>query len=231
MAYSSKQYSGPITPKQASEMSIAVVNNANSLVNDADLLLENSSFSRVAALAILAIEELGKIGLIRHILMADAGSDLKKRWKDYRTHTQKNYLWVLPMLLKKTTKPYEIYEALTKIDPRMNKNLDCYKQLCFYTDMYDEGVLSSPSEISADIARSLLLVAKNLLDPMMASQNKGLLSEKFMGIMVKHMKPAKGASLAEVKKAELNWFAEADELGLIDKGRYKTIEEYLGHGS
>jgi hypothetical protein len=79
-----KQYKGKLTPKQAAEGIRAAVENSASLLADAKLLFDNERFERSVALSVLAIEEAGKISIIRSILLEDDPSELKKSWQAYR---------------------------------------------------------------------------------------------------------------------------------------------------
>ena len=74
--------------------------NAAGLIADAELLLENERLPSAAALAILAIEELGKVQIIKRIVLhSDDAKQLKEAWKEYRSHRAKNVMWILPKLV------------------------------------------------------------------------------------------------------------------------------------
>jgi AbiV family abortive infection protein len=101
------QYFGRLTPAQAARGIEAAINNANALVADALLLLQNQRWSRATALAILAIEEAGKPGIVRAILLARNEEELREEWKSYRSHSIKNLMWILPDLVRKGARHLE----------------------------------------------------------------------------------------------------------------------------
>lgn len=99
-----KQYNGELNPKTAAEGIKLAYENALKLLGDAEILYENNRFERCVSLSILAIEESGKSTIIRSLLLAEAPEQLKKEWKNYRRHTEKNLAWILPELVSKGAK-------------------------------------------------------------------------------------------------------------------------------
>jgi AbiV family abortive infection protein len=93
------QYAGRLTVQQAAEGIAVALRNAYSLVRDAELLLQHGRHARATALAILAIEEAGKVPIIRAILLARTEAELRDEWRAYRSHTKKNVLYILPELI------------------------------------------------------------------------------------------------------------------------------------
>ena len=62
-------------------------------------MLEARRYETAAALAILAIEESGKISLLRELALATDDRDAKDSWKRLRSHTAKNAMWIFPELV------------------------------------------------------------------------------------------------------------------------------------
>ena len=94
-------FEGRLTPSKVADGINAAERNAKRLAEDARLLLEAKRFPSAAALAILAVEEAGKAHVLRGLSMAKSDDEAKKIWKEYRSHTRKNVLWVLPELIHK----------------------------------------------------------------------------------------------------------------------------------
>ena len=94
------QYSGPLTPAQISDGMNAARKNAGRLAQDARLLLENSRLASATASAILSIEESGKTNVLRSLAIANDTQEIKALWKEYRSHTKKNVLALLPELVR-----------------------------------------------------------------------------------------------------------------------------------
>ncbi len=83
------QYTGPLTVEQAAESITKARANAQSLLADAELLLEHQRWARATALAILSIEEAGKVALIRELLLARDEAELREGWRAYRSHSKR----------------------------------------------------------------------------------------------------------------------------------------------
>lgn len=158
------QYRGPLTAEQASEGILLARKNASRLIADADLLLEADRHASASALAILAIEELGKVQIIKTILLRADGADLKQGWKEYRSHRAKNVLWILPKLAAEGARTMMQVRKATHIDGDHTAMLDAVKQLCFYTDCFNESPRwSDPGDaVDPSFAHSIIATAKML---------------------------------------------------------------------
>ncbi|TPP06642.1 AbiV family abortive infection protein [Rhizobium glycinendophyticum] len=158
------QYKGPLTPAQASEGISLARANAARLIADAQLLVENNRYASATALAILAIEELGKVQAIKIIVRQSDAKKLKEAWRDYRNHRAKNVQWILPKLAAEGARTFT--EVRSAADPGGDHTamLDNVKQLSFYTDSYGSaGRWSEPSEaIDPKLAISILATAQIL---------------------------------------------------------------------
>src|SRR2546425_10735426 len=87
------QYRGRLTPQQAADGIAVALSNARALVKDAELLLEHQRHARATALAILAIEEAGKLSVIRALLVARDESELREERRPDVRLSQKNGLY------------------------------------------------------------------------------------------------------------------------------------------
>jgi AbiV family abortive infection protein len=83
-------YRGPLTCGQAAAGITAARANAQELLDEAKLLARAKRWARAAALAILAIEEVGKVPIIRMLLLAGSDNELADTWRDFVRHTSKN---------------------------------------------------------------------------------------------------------------------------------------------
>jgi AbiV family abortive infection protein len=139
--------------------------NAARLITDADLLLASGRHPSASALAILAIEELGKVQIIKRIVLhSDDPKQLKEGWKEYRSHRAKNVMWILPKLASEgATTMMELRQA-TDIEGDHTEMLDGVKQLSFYTDCFtDAARWSEPGEtVDAPFAPAVIATAKLL---------------------------------------------------------------------
>ena len=126
-------YAGPITPQQAAQGIQAAVQNARSLLADAELLCEHSRWPRVASLSILAAEEIGKVSLLREILVAETPEQLREMWRDYRRHTEKNWLGVFLSCVSEAPN-IEDFRELADPESDHRQLLEALKQLGLYSD-------------------------------------------------------------------------------------------------
>jgi len=159
-----KQYRGPLTPEEASNGIALARKNAARLLADAELLLGAERHPSASALAILAIEEIGKVQIIKRIALHTTESDLKAAWKEYRSHRAKNVMWILPKLAAEGARTMQQLKDATDIDGEHTEMLDAVKQLSFYTDCFGEnGRWSEPGEaVDLEFAPAILAVAKIL---------------------------------------------------------------------
>lgn len=155
------RYQGPLSPRQAAEGISLARANASRLIADAELLLQNSRYASAIALAILAIEELGKVQAIKAILLQSARPQVKEAWRDYRNHRAKNVHWILPKLAAEGART--LSQLRTAADPAGDHTamLDSVKQLSFYTDCYGNvGRWSEPSDaVDPEFAKAILATA------------------------------------------------------------------------
>jgi len=158
------QYRGALTPKQAAEGIALARSNATRLIADAQLLLDANRHPSAAALAILAIEELGKVQIIKMIVLHSEEAALKKSWKEYRSHRAKNVQWIIPTLAAEGARTLNDLKPAADIDGEHTAMLDAIKQLAFYTDCLNAVPRwSEPVDaIDPKFAESIIGVAKLL---------------------------------------------------------------------
>ncbi len=216
-------YVGKLNNKQIAEGINAARRNASRLIGDAEMLLDNERYATAASLAILAIEELGKEPILRRLAIASSNEEVKEIWKDYRTHTKKNFLWIVPKLLMEGASQLDDFKPIFTTEAEYTYLLDVVKQKSFYSDCLGQAQWSEPySVIDKDIAIMLVEIAKLFLK----SRD---MEEKEIELWVKHMGRVKGSNLRKQKEALLHWFAEMHTLGLRPEGEKVTdVMQWLG---
>ena len=159
-----------------------VVFNAIDLLEDAELLLKNKRYPRALSLAVLAIEEIGKINLIRTYNLK-SGFNIKKFIQYFRNHKVKGghalrfadlkleqkIEKVIRLHFPKEVRDRVIAEILalpglksSKISPT---DLDDLKQAGFYSDIRKDFKIKSPKEIiNYGIARAMISRAKWIIE-------------------------------------------------------------------
>ena len=156
-------YSGELNPAEIAEGIAAAQANASRLIADAKLLADAGRFPSAAALAILAIEERGKVMILNHIAIVPA-DQLKGAWRDYRSHRAKNAPWVMPMLLADGARTLKDFAPMVDKKADHTATLDALKQVAFYTDCLGEKHWSKPDKIiERDLALTLIELAEKVM--------------------------------------------------------------------
>lgn len=218
-----KHYKNRLDAKSAAEGIRLAKENAKKLLDDAQLLFENGRFERSVSLAILSIEESGKPSIIRSILLIDDDKELKKEWQNYRKHTAKNLSWIFPELVSKVAQNLEEFRPLFDSKSDHGQILDNLKQLSFYTNVFSSKKWSIPKDIiDKELAEMLLFSAKTL-----SIEDEGIDSEGGLKLWIKHMKPIWKSEMIIMKRAMLECYKEAAELGIIPNEKVGEMEKFI----
>jgi AbiV family abortive infection protein len=208
-----EQYVGRLSPEQASEGITAAQDNARGLLADAVLLLDHGRWARAAALAILAIEEAGKVDVLRAILLARDEREARDEWRDYRSHTRKNAHWIIGHLAAKGARRLEDLRPIVREGSAHPHMLEATKQMALYSDAYGTCRWSRPErEIDEPLARWLVELAQ-LLSP--DEEGSAMTSAAELAVWVKHLKPVWKGDMATMKRALIACYTEAQALGLL----------------
>lgn len=180
-----KQYRGRLTNRQIAEGMTAAANNARRLVSDAVLLLEAKRWPTAAAVAILAIEEAGKVGILRSLAVARSDKDVADIWKDFRSHRVKNAHGALLEYAARGARKFFDFSGMYSKDAEHPAILDGTKQIGIYVDAYGENSnWSCPQKVVDEgLARSLVQTATVL-------SNISDTTEREIELWVEHMGPA-----------------------------------------
>jgi AbiV family abortive infection protein len=157
-------YRGELTAEMAARGIAAAKRNAERLLKDANHLFEAGSYATACSLAILSIEESGKVSILREIFAAPTDQARKDAWRRYRDHKSKNAQWILMDLFRKGAR--KLAELKSIFDPKSAHPLlmDQIKQLGIYTDCFSSRSWSEPEKvIDENITGETLLVAAVLL--------------------------------------------------------------------
>jgi AbiV family abortive infection protein len=213
-------YSGRLSPQQAADGMNAAESNAYRLLEDARRLFEAKRFPTAASLAILSIEESGKVSVLREIVLARSDGEAKEAWRGYRSHTKKNVTWILPELVAKGARTLEDLRPLMDSDAEHPYLLDKLKQLGFYTDCARDARWVEPSAvIEESFARTILQVAS-----LFARHRQHTVRE--VELWVEHMHPVWKGEVAWMKTALSKWYQAMRSEGLEVEGE-ETSESFI----
>lgn len=192
----------------------AAARNARRLASDATILLDAGRFPTAASLAALAIEEAGKVSILRGLAVVRDEKKLRGAWRDYRSHRAKNGAWILPALAAAGTRRLDQLRPVVERNGDHNSLLDSVKLLGLYTDCYgEERNWSEPANvIGEELARQLVRTAE-----IMAPKREVTIRE--LELWAEHLGPAWMTD--EMPHALLRWHAAMVREGLTDT----SIEE------
>jgi AbiV family abortive infection protein len=216
-------YKGRLTEEQIAEGMSAAAENSVRLLEDAEALLDRGSFATAASLATLAIEEAGKVSILRALAVAKTDDETRGCWKDYRSHTRKNAAWIFPQLFAGGARQLDSFRSMFSEQSDHTAILDNLKQLGFYTDCLGNAHWSRPRDvIDAELARQVVSIAKILCHPSKHSARE-------VALWIEHIGPVWKQDMGWMKQALLNWQA-----AMFREGLSKTTAEEMGefvHGS
>ena len=215
---------GPLTLPDIAAGMAAALRNARRLAHDAETLLAAGSWPSAASLAILSIEESGKVGVLRGMAAETDPQALKAAWRQYRSHPAK---LSKPIGLNPSDKSLAIpgmAEQLTKERDELVADIDAMKQSGFYTDCKagtgTKPVWVEPLRcITENQAREAVSVAKLTCDDMPDTTVREL------ELFAQHYKPTEGTP--DMVTGWLNWVRAMEGEGLLNGTREEVTDRVL----
>ncbi len=205
------QYRGPLSVAQIAEGMNVATENATRLATDARILLNAERWPTAASVASLSIEEAGKVTVLRRLLTA-TGDHVRPIWKDYRTHTKKNVLWIIRDLVTNGARKIEDFGAIVDSNSNHPRTLDLVKQLGFYSDCLGDGHWSAPNEaINRDLASSLVEVAE-IVAP------RRVISIRELELWIEHWNPNHPEGDVGMMRGVADYYAAMQAEGLAPAG-------------
>lgn len=203
------QYHGKLSAAQVASGMNHSLANAKRLISDAELLLANNRYPSALGLAILAIEEYGKVPILRSLTTAKTDEDIEYWWKAYRTHTKKNLALMFPEMVASGAKHFEDFISMfsQREFPRVIDNL---KQISFYTDCLGKVHWSVPTEvINEELVKAVVNYSKHYVWKIVE------VTEMEIQLWVKHIGPVLSADLPTMKSALEDFCMELKNAGLL----------------
>jgi len=182
--------------------------NAKRLLKDATLLIEAKRFPTACSLAILSIEESGKLSILRSIATAHSEKELRRGWTEYRDHRMKNAMWIIADLVTKGARALDDLKPIFDSESDHPAILDTVKQIGFYTDCNGQGHWSEPdSVVDERLAQNMLVVAEILMP-------KHETTEREVELWIAHVGPHWGTP--EMKKGAVEFYKAMLREGLTE---------------
>ena len=205
------QYHGKLSPTQIADGMNAAIRNARRLADDAWTLFDLKRYPTAASIAILSIEESGKVSILRHFAMAPDLPSCGKIWEDYRNHRSKNVAWILPDLVVAGARSLDSLHLAAQSDAEHTALLNNVKQIGFYSDCLGNAHWSEPEKV---IDRRLAQVLVKIADLI---ARKEAITDEEIELWIAHLGPAYGAPLTVMKEALLNWYRAMNAAGLLEE--------------
>jgi AbiV family abortive infection protein len=220
------QYWGALTPEKVAEGVNAAFRNAQELYEEAEILFNLGRFARATSLAVLSVEEVGKVFLLPLLLTATNKQELRLIWKGYRNHKHKNNHVHLQMT-KGALQPLTRHSVAPAASiEKWSDGLDDIKQLGFYTDCTTTKDWGIPSDAIKEAgAAQVMKIAANSLTNYRGLDSFG--SVPFLEIWSKHMIGMIDMTEDQKHAAFIAVFDEAEKSVLIESGSRDAMEAFL----
>ena len=217
------QYRGDLNAAQIADGMNAARRNARRLADDARSLWHLSRYPTATALAILSIEESGKVTILRRLARVPTPELRRQLWKEFRSHRKKNVAWVIPELYRDGARTLESLRLAATPSAAHTALLDQLKQISLYVDCLGNANWSEPEGvIDESLSRSIVSTADMLA-------KGGTITELEIQLWIEHMSPTYDQSLERQKISLQSWYGAMKENGLWDEQRDASHQISLDH--
>ncbi len=202
-------YRGVLSPADAAQGMVAARENAGALLADARFLFEDGRVTRVVGLAVLAMEELGRIHLLRSLVLARNDAERREIWSAVGAHTPKSFVVGIPILAR-TAASLEAFGALMD-QRRLEAVLEAFKELSFHAQ-FEAGLgwVTPEAHVSREAAEAVLVAAESLVVERAAFE-----TEAELEIFVRHLKPVWRTDMGAMREALMRCGREAEAAGVL----------------
>ena len=216
-------YRGYLNAAQIAQGMNTARRNARRLADDARSLLDLSRYPTATAIAILSIEESGKVPILRGLATAPIPEIRHQLWKDFRSHRSKNVAWIIPDLYRNGARTLESLRLAADPSAAHTTLLDQLKQISLYVDCLGTANWSDPEGvIDEPLSRALVNTADLLA--------KGrTTTELEVQLWTEHMGPTYGQPLAQQKISLQSWYAAMRDNGIWEESREENSHISLEH--
>ena len=216
------QYRAHLDSTQIADGMKAARRNARRLVDDAKLLLDAGRYSTAAALAVFSIEEIGKEMILRDFASAPETANPKNMWKKYRSHRDKNWVWILPYPFTNGVFDWDKFRDVVDIVTNDPGLVDRYRESSLYTDYLGAGYWSEPEKVvDVELASFLVEIADQLA-------HESTTTTKEFELRKEHLGPVYDGTPEEKLKALLNFIAALLDEGLLNDVNLSEVANRLG---
>jgi AbiV family abortive infection protein len=213
-------YWGKLPPEKIAEGMNIARRNATRLASDARTMFRTQHYETATALAILAIEESGKVSILRELALVADDREAKHIWRRLRSHTAKNAMWIFPELVARGARRLDEFAAVFDSSSDHAETLDKVKQVSIYSDCYGKARWHEPTgTIAEDFAGHLVKMAE-------VFARGPEITTREIELWIEHMGPVRLRSHTWQRKALANWWAQLEAEGLAPEGQ-PSMEEFI----
>lgn len=216
------EYRGKLTIDQAAEGIEKVIENAEDLLDDSLILFKASKFPRSISLAIMAVEEVSKIEIIKKILLSNGVEG--KIWKEFKNHKTKNHTWYFPVLKKFSVSNYDV-KHFVGVQSDWVKRINDLKN---YTLYLNANRINGGSDFEWNLPKTL--IQKDFCGMFIVAAIEVVKDDRItwdsnsLGIFIKHWKLIDDEIRCE---KPLLFYKELRDLKIISEDRYMKIVSNL----
>jgi len=205
-------YSGRLNAEQIAAGMNAARQNAARLLADAQMLLNAGRYPTAASIAILCIEEAGRISLLRRMATCKDEAERGEVWKEYRSDRCKSRRAIVPSLVAQGLHHIDGLSNAFDVRTKQSGTIDLLKHLGFYTDCLSDADWSMPELIiERQLAEQFIAIAH-----IASAGNDYRHTAKEIELWEAHMGPVMDKPFEWVRTAFANWQRAMVEHGLMD---------------
>ena len=182
-----KRYNGKLTIEQISEGIYFCIENATNIFGDAYILIKANRFPRALSLLLLAIQEAGKVNILKNMTMISTKNQnlWKKEWKNFRKHDAKDSLGHnIKVSSEYNDSPGEAFwQLLLCKNNNFSSEREKTRQLGLYTDYFaGDKKWWRPNEINKKLVKIAESEATKILYKLQMEKKIGFFSPKALKI-------------------------------------------------
>ena len=143
------RYEGPLSKPKTAEAIGLCLKNSDELIQDARLLFTHGRYARAFALAIVSLEEVGKIPMLTRALSFHAMEthQWKHFWKRFRSHVEKRQLTAGLYSISTGSGSAHLILVRWMKERHWEKETEALKQMAFYVDASSRTHVTCPSKL------------------------------------------------------------------------------------
>lgn len=207
----------------AAGMNVAA-RNGKRLADDASLLLEHRRFASAVALAMLSIEESGKLSILRGLATVSSPERVREYWREFRSHTKKNRLGALVELYAKGARRLNDFAPLFDQEADHPHLFDNLKQLALYADCLGVAHWSEPEQV---IEESLAIAVVRTATLLVCKKE---ITQLEIELWITHVGPYLHGTTKQAEQALQTWYSEMQRHGLEKEGENR-MRRFIHEGN